>query len=288
MGVMPRWIVDAPTSIDFDDVTELHMRLVAGSVAVLATDERPSLSVSEISGCPLQVSHNHGVLTVSYETLSWEQLLWLRPQHDMAMAAVTVTVPASCSVRLGVISASALVCGLSSGAWVKGVSSEIILDGVTGDVEADTVSGSLEARDTDGAIRFTSVSGNLTLADGMVTRLDADSINGQIAADVTLATAGSVRVGTIVGDVTLRLPADSDMRVRLHSASGLVHSEFDSLRTAMSPASHTVSGNVGAGSGNVSVNSVSGTVTLLRRPERRTPPRSQAPRAEAGMESETR
>jgi hypothetical protein len=283
---MPRWTVDAPTSIDFDDVAELRMRLIAGSVAVLATDERPSLSVSEISGRPLQVSHDHGALTVSYETLSWERLLWLKPLHDTA--AVTVTVPASCPVQLGVISASALVCGLSSGARVKGVSSEIILDGVTGDVEADTVSGSLEARDTDGAIRFTSVSGNLTLADGMVTRLGADSINGQIAADVTLATAGSVHVGTIAGDVTLRLPTDSDMRVRLHSTSGRVHSEFDSLRTAMSPASHTVSGNVGAGSGNVSVNSVSGAVTLLRRPERRTPPRGQAPRAEAGMESETR
>jgi hypothetical protein len=283
---MSRWTVDAPTSIDFDDVTALHMRLVAGSVAVLATDERPSLTVSEISGCPLQVSHDRGALTVSYETLSWERLLWLKPLHDTA--AVTVTVPAGCPAQLGVTSASALVCGLSSGAWVKGVSSEITLDGVTGDVEADTVSGSLEARDTDGAIRFTSVSGNLTLADGMVTRLDADSINGQVTADVTLAAAGIVRVSTIAGDVTLRLPAESDTQVRLHSTSGRVHSEFDSLRAAMSPASHTVSGNVGAGSGNVSVNSVSGAVTLLRRPERRTPPRGQTPRAEAGMESETR
>jgi hypothetical protein len=283
---MPHWTVDAPRSLDFDDVTALYVRLIGGSVAVLATDERPSASVTEVCGRPLQVSYDRGVLTISYESLSWERLLWLNPLNDTA--AVMVTVPASCPVQLGVISASALVCGLSSGAQVKGVSGEITLDGVAGDVEADTVSGSLEARDSDGAIRFTSVSGDLTLASGLVSRLDADSINGQVAADVALAAAGGIRVGTIAGDVTLRLPADSDARVRLHSTSGRVRSEFDSLRTAMSPASHTVSGNVGAGSGNVSVNSVSGAVTLLRRPERQTSPRGQAPRAGAGMESETR
>jgi hypothetical protein len=283
---MPRWTVDAPTSLDFDHVTALHVRLIGGTVAVLATDERPALSVTEICGRPLRASYDRGTLTVSYETLSWERLLWLSPLNDTA--AVTVTVPAQCPVQLGVISASALVCGLSSGAQVKGVSGEIALDGVAGDVEADTISGSLEARDTDGTIRFTSVSGGLTLADGMVSRLDADTVNGQIAADVTLAAAGGIRVGTIAGDVTLRLPCDSDARVRLHSTSGRVRSEFDSLRAVMSPASHTVGGNVGAGSGNVSVNSVSGAVTLLRRPERRTSPRSQAPRAGAGMESETR
>jgi hypothetical protein len=283
---MPRWTVDAPTSIDFDDVTELHVRLIGGTVAVLATDERPSLAVTEACGRPLLVGYDHGTLTISYEVLSWERLLWLKPLNDTA--AVTVTVPAHCPVQLGVISASALVCGLSSGAQVKGVSGEITLDGVTGDVEADTVSGSLEARDTDGALRFTSVSGDLTLAGGLVSRLEADNINGQVAADVALAAAGSIRVSTISGDVTLRLPSDSDAGVRLHSTSGRVRSEFDSLRTAMSPESHTVSGNVGAGSGNVSVNSVSGAVTLLRRPERRTSPRGQAPRAGAGMESETR
>jgi hypothetical protein len=284
---MPRWTVDAPTSLDFDHVAALQVRLTGGTAAVLATDERPALSVTEICGRPLRVSYDQGTLTVSYETLSWERLLWLSPLNDSA--AVTVTVPANCPVQLGVISASALVCGLSAGAQVKGVSGGITLDGVAGNVDADTVSGSLEARDTNGAIRFMSVSGDLTLADGVVSRLDADTINGQIAADIMLAAAGGIRVGTIAGDVTLRLPSDSDARVRLHSTSGRVRSEFDSLRTAMSPASHTVSGNVGAGSGNVSVNSVSGAVTLLRRPpERRTSPRGQAPRAGAGMESETR
>jgi hypothetical protein len=284
---MPRWTVDAPTRLDFDDVTALQVRLIDGTVAVLATDDSPSIVVSDIKGRPLQVSYDSGALTVGYEVLSWERLLdWLKPVHDTA--AVTITVPADCPIQLGVVSASAVVCGLSSGAAVKGVSGEITLDGVAGHVQADTISGALEGRDVDGTVCFKSVSGGLTLADGALTRLEADNINGQIAADVSLAATGAMRISTISGDVTVRLPADSDARVRLHSTSGNVRSEFDTLRSAMSPGSHTVSGNLSDGSGNVSVNSVSGAVTLLRRPGRRTTPRAEPPRTEAEMESETR
>lgn len=286
---MPHWTVDAPASLDFDAVTALRVRLIAGSVAVIATDDRPSVVVSDISGRPLQIGHEDGALTIAYdyEKLSWERLLdWLNPVHDTA--AVTVTVPAGCPVQLGVVSASAVVCGLSAGASVRGVSGEITLDGVTGDVQAETVSGALEGRDVDGAVRFKSVSGGLTLADGSLALLEAENVSGQISADVTLADDGDVRISTISGDVTVRLPADSDAAVRLRSTGGNVRSEFDSLRAATPYWSHTVSGNVGDGSGNVSVTSVSGAVTLLRRSQRRTTPRTETPRAEAGMESETR
>lgn len=286
---MPHWTADEPTSIDFDEVTALRVRLIAGTVAVMATDDRPSVVVSDVSGRPLQVSHEDGTLTIAYdyERLSWERLLdWLKPPHDTA--AVTVTVPSDCPVQLGVVSASAVVCGLSAGASVKGVTGDITLDGVAGEVQAETVSGPLEGRDVDGTVRFKSVSGDLTLADGSLSLLEADSVSGQVSADVALAGAGIVRIGTISGDVTVRLPADSDAAVRLHSTTGNASGEFDSLHPAMPYWSHTVSGNVGEGSGKVSVNSVSGAVTLLRRPGRRTTPRTETPRAEAGMESETR
>lgn len=286
---MPHWTVDEPTSLDFDEVTALRMRLIAGSVAVMATGDRPSVVVSDISGRPLQVGHEGGTLTIAYdyEKLSWERLLdWLMPPQDTA--AVTVTVPADCPVQLGVVSASAVVCGLGAGASLKGVSGDITLDGVSGDVRAETVSGPLEGRDVDGTVRFKSVSGDLTLADGSLSLLEADSVSGQISADVALAGAGVLRVGTISGDVTVRLPAGADAAIRMHSTTGNVRSEFDSLRLATPYWSHTVSGNVGEGSGKVSVNSVSGAVTLLRRPWRRTAPRTETPRAEAGMESETR
>lgn len=261
---MTRWTVDAPTVLDFDAVNELNVRLMGGTVAVLASDHRPSLVVSELSGRPLIVSHSDGILTVSYESLSWDGLLgFLKPRQDSA--AVTITVPADCKIQLGVLSASAVISGLRSGASIRGMSGDITLEGTTGDVAAETMSGELAACDIDGTIHLKSMSGGLTLAGGLLDALDATTMSGQITADVTLRATGSVHVSTMSGDVTLRLPAESDARVRLQSTSGRVRTEFESLRTARAPASHTVSGNVGAGTGHVSVTTMSGAVTLLRR-----------------------
>lgn len=279
---MAHWTVDKPTSIDFDQVSQLRVRLLTGAVAVLATDDVPSLTVSSISRQPLQVTCEDGVLTIGYEELSWEGLLeWLRPKRYSA--DITVAVPARCPIQLGVVSASAVVSGLTAGASVKGVSGEITLDGLTGDVKAHTVSGTLLARDLDGAVRFNTVSGALTLAGGDITKLSAETVSGDVAADVSLAGPADLRVTTVSGEVTLRLPADADAQVRLRSTSGKVRTEFDSLRTAKSPGSHHVSGNLGAGSGNVSASSVSGAITLLRRV-----PVGKASHAGMKMESETR
>lgn len=283
---MPSWTVETPVSMDFDDVAELNVRLIGGTVAVLATGDRPALAVSEIKGRPLHVEHEDGRLTVSYETLTWERLLdFLKPLQDKA--AVTVTVPAGCPIQLGVVSASALVSGLTAGASVKGVSGDITLDGLTGDVRANTVSGELLARDLDGTVRFASVSGALTLADSAIGSLCAESVSGQVTADITLDAEGGLQVSTVSGDVTLRMPADADAAVQLNSMAGKVRSEFDSLQFTKMPGTQNVSGNVGAGTGQVAVNTVSGAITLLRRPGRRTSPRAGTPHAQAGTESET-
>ncbi len=268
---MAQWTIEAPTSLDFDDVTGLRVRLIAGSVAVVATNGKPSLNVSSITGDPLTVTHEDGMLTIAHENLTWDGLLkWLRPQRHAA--TVTITVPRKCPTQVGVVSATAVMSGISARTSVKSVSGEITLDGVTGDVDANTVSGALEAQGINGKLNFNTVSGDLTVADGWLERLDANAVNGDVTADIDLDPMGGMQVTTVSGEVTLRLPAEADARVHLHSVSGEVRSEFAELRYASAPASHRVSGNLGAGSGNVSVTTMSGRVILLRRAERRTTP----------------
>ena len=267
MGGMSQWTIDAPTCLEFDDVTGLRVRLVGGSVAVLATDGRPSLNVSSIEGEPLNVTYQGGVLTIAHENLTWEGLLkWLRPQRQSA--AVTVTVPRKCPTQVGVVSATAVMSGIASRASVKSVSGGITLDGVAGDVDANTVSGAVEAQGINGRLNFRTVSGDLTLADGWLERLDASVVSGDVTADVDLDPLGGMQVTTVSGEVTLRLPAEADARVNLHSVSGDVRSEFTELRRSSAPASRSVSGSLGAGSGQVSVTTMSGRVMLLRRAER--------------------
>ena len=266
---MAHWTIEAPTSLDFEDVTGRRVRLIAGSVAVLATDGTPSLDVASVSGDPLDVTYEDGVLTVTHENLTWEGLLkWLRPHRPSA--AVTVSVPRNCPVQVGVVSATAVLSAISARASVKSVSGEITLDGLSGDVDANTVSGALEAQGINGKLNFNTVSGDLALAEGWLERLDVNSVSGDVTADVDLDPLGGMHVTTVSGEVTLRLPAEADARVHLHSMSGGVRSEFGELRSISGPASRTVSGSLGAGSGHVSVNTMSGRVMLLRRAERRT------------------
>ena len=282
---MPHWTIEAPTSLDFDDVTWLRVRLISGSVAVLATDGQPSLDVASVTGDPLQVTHEDGVLTIAHDNLTWEGLLnWLRPQRHSA--SVTVSVPRTCPTQLGVVSASAVMCGINAKASVKSFSGEITLDGVTGDVDANTVSAELEAQGVNGKLNFNTVSGDLTLADGWLERLDANAVSGDVTADVDLDPLGSMHVTTVSGEVTLRLQAEADARVHLHSMSGDVRSEFSELRPSSAPASRNVSGSLGAGSGHVSVTTMSGRVMLLRRTEHRNAPRGAGTGHEPDNENE--
>jgi hypothetical protein len=266
---MAHWTVDAPTSLDFDEVTELRVRLIAGAVAVLACDGKPTLDVGNVTGEPLSVTYEDGTLTITHENLTWEGLLkWLRPQRHSA--TVTVTVPRTCPTQVGVVSATAVISSLSGRASVRSVSGGITLDGLTGDVDAHTVSGALEAQGINGKLNFNTVSGDLTLAEGWLERLDANTVSGDVTADIDLDPLGGMQVTTVSGEVTLRLPAKADARVHLHSMAGDVRSEFPELRRSQAPASHSVSGSLGAGSGHVSVTAMSGRVMLLRRGERGT------------------
>jgi hypothetical protein len=257
---MTRWTIDSPTTLDFDGVVALRVRVIGGSAAVLATEDRPRLRVTEISGKPLLVTHEAGILTITYEDLSWDGVLnWLRPQRHFAN--ITVTVAKDCPTQVGVVSATAVVSGLVASTSLKSVSGDITLDGVTGPVDANTVSGSVEAQGLAGNVVFHSVSGDLTVADGLVGRLDARTVSGRVTADVELRPDNEMRVGTISGDVAIRLPAETGTKAELRSASGRMNSEFGGLDSGPK----TLSGTLGDGSGHLSVTTMSGNVTILQR-----------------------
>ena len=173
-----------------------------------ATGDRACLDIASRDRPAAAGEHEDGTLTVSYEDLSWDGLLgWLRPHRTAA--DITITVPKDCPVQLGVVTASAIVSGISAATSVKSVSGDITLDGVTGAVDARTVSGDIEAQGLGGTIAFNSVSGDLTLADGSVDRLEAKTVSGRVTADIDLAQGAALRVTTVSGPVAIRLPADA-------------------------------------------------------------------------------
>jgi hypothetical protein len=261
---MPRWTIDSPRTLDLPDIAAFRIRVVSGSVAVLASQDPPSLDVASLTGQPLVVTHEAGILTITYEDLQPSGVLgWLHPHKHSA--DITVMVPSGCPVNVGVVNASTIVSGISANISAKSVSGDITLDGVTGSVDAKTVSGDVEARGIDGDLTFNSVSGDLTLVDGAVRRLAARTLSGQVTADLDVPDGGRLRVSTVSGQVSVRVPASASARVDLRSTSGRLRSGFGEIKTGPGAGPAAMSGSLGSGSASISLSSMTGDVTLLAR-----------------------
>ncbi|MEU0245291.1 DUF4097 family beta strand repeat-containing protein [Streptomyces sp. NPDC006235] len=272
---MSEWSVAEPTKLTFDEpVSELHVRLVDGTVNVVGTDEGSArLEVSEIQGPPLVVTQQGGTLTVAYEDLPWKGFLkWLDRKGWRRSAIVSVAVPASTRVELGVVGAAAVLSGIEGRAVVKGVTGDTTLVALSGPVRADTVSGNLEAQDVTGDLRFNSVSGDLTVVEGSSSSVRADSVSGSMIVDLDPDGPTDVRLTSVSGEIAIRLPDPADAEVEANTASGAISNAFDDLRVQGQWGAHKITGRLGAGNGKLRATTVSGSIALLRRPAREDEP----------------
>ncbi|MER7716576.1 DUF4097 family beta strand repeat-containing protein [Streptomyces flaveolus] len=266
---MSEWSVAEPRKLTFDEsVSELHVRIVNGTVNVVGTDEGSArLEVSEIEGPPLIVTHRDGTLTVAYEDLPWKGFLkWLDRKGWRRSAVVSLAVPARTRVEVGVVGAAAVVSGIDAGTEVKGVSGDTTLVGLAGPVRADTVAGNLEAQALTGDLRFNSVSGDLTVVEAG-SSVKADSVSGSMIVDLDAADGPTdISLTSVSGEIAIRLPQPADAEVEANTASGTVSSAFEDLRVTGQWGAKRITGRLGAGNGRLKATTVSGSIALLRRP----------------------
>ncbi|MGW6796200.1 DUF4097 family beta strand repeat-containing protein [Streptomyces chartreusis] len=272
---MPEWSVAERRKLTFDEpVSELHVRIVNGTVNVVGTDEGSArLEVSEIEGPPLVVTQQDGTLTVAYEDLPWKGFLkWLDRKGWRRSAVVSLAVPADTRVEVGVVGAGAVVSGIRGPSVVKGVTGDTTLVGLSGQVRADTVSGNLEAQAVTGDLRFNSVSGDLTVVEGSGSAVKADSVSGSMIIDLDPGGPTDVRLTSVSGEIAIRLPAPADADVEANTASGTISNAFEGLRVHGQWGAHKITGRLGDGTGKLRATTVSGSIALLRRPPREEEP----------------
>ncbi|WP_395573314.1 DUF4097 family beta strand repeat-containing protein [Streptomyces sp. BK79] len=266
---MSEWSVAEPRKLTFDEsLSELHVRVVNGTVNVVGTDQGSArLEVSEIEGPPLVVTHRDGVLTVAYEDLPWQGFLkWLDREGWRRSATVSLAVPTGTRVEVGVVGAAAVVSGLDGHTEVKGVTGDTTLVGLAGPVRADTVAGSVEAQALTGDLRFKSVSGDLTVVEAG-SRVRADSVTGSMIVDLDPASGPTdISLTSVSGEIAIRLPQPADAEVEANTASGTVSSAFEDLRVGGQWGAKRITGRLGAGNGRLKATTVSGSIALLRRP----------------------
>ncbi|MFF0460044.1 DUF4097 family beta strand repeat-containing protein [Streptomyces mexicanus] len=283
---MSEWSVGEPAKLTFDEpVTQLNVRIVQGTVNVVGTDEATArLEVSAIDGPPLVVTQQGGTLTVAYEDLPWKGFLkWLDRKGWRRSAVVSLAVPASTRVEVGVVGAAAVVSGIDGATEVKGVSGDTTLVGLTGPVRADTVSGSVEAQALSGDLRFNSVSGDLTVVEGAGSSVRADSVSGSMIVDLDSAGRPTdVSLTSVSGEIAIRLPHPVDTQVEANTASGAVSNAFEDLRVGGQWGAKRITGRLGTGRGRLKATTVSGSIALLRRPPTEDEPWEAAPDASPG------
>lgn len=264
------WAIAEPRKLTFDEpVTALSVRIVNGTVNVVGTDEPTArLEVSDIEGPPLIVTQQDGVLTVSYEDLTWQSMLkWLDRKGWHRRAVVSLAVPAGSTVEVGVVGAGAFVSGVRGRTAVRGVTGDTTLVGLAGPVGAETVSGNVEAQAVTGDLRFHSVSGDLTVVEGSGASVKAESVSGSMVLDLdSTGSPTDVRLATVSGELAIRLPHPADARVEANTASGSVSNGFEDLRVSGQWGAKKITGTLGSGTGTLRATTISGSIALLRRP----------------------
>ena len=264
------WTVDSPQVIDIEEaVRELSVHLIAGHVDVVTVDDPQSarVEVRDIEDAPLFISVENGALVIRHEKMTWDGILGriiTTGHRERRRAVVSVAVPAECSTRIGVVSASAVVAGLSGPVSVRCVSGDVVLDEVTSEVDVESVSGDIEARGLNGGLSLRTVSGGLTVVDGQSGVVRAKSVSGDVALDLH-ANSVDIDVTTVSGDVMVRLPGETGATVDLASTSGDLACAFDGLSLQKKPGSRRLSGSIGDGAGALRGRTVSGRVALLTR-----------------------
>lgn len=226
-----KWLIDGPKTIEIDGIRSLRVGLVAGHVDVLAHDEPVvRVEVHSVSGKDLRITADGERLEIDHAQLSWEN--WLDVFRNFrpgaARADVSILVPRDVSLKLGVVSATALVSGLQEDADLSTVSGDLSTDGVAGDLQLNSVSGELTARNHYGKIVAHTVSGDIT-ATGTVLGFTSDGVSGNVFLDLA-EIPDLIKVNTVSGDVTARLEPTTPTSYSIATVSGKLQLDDASIR----------------------------------------------------------
>ena len=129
-----------------------------------------------------------------------------------------MTVPRDVALRFGVVSASALITGLTEDASVSTVSGDVVIDNVYGDLQLNGVSGEISVRNHYGKIKAKTISGDITAA-GQIMGFTGETVSGDIFLDVT-GTPDEIRASTVSGNVTARLESGVPAQYKINTVSG--------------------------------------------------------------------
>jgi DUF4097 and DUF4098 domain-containing protein YvlB len=261
-----KWLVQPGESrtIDVEVVRTLKVGLLGGQIDIIGHDEPGArVEVHTVEGRDLKITIDGDRLEIDHPQLRWDNFIEVfSSMRSSAKADISVLVPRDVALKFGVVSASALISRLTTDARLSTVTGDVVVDGLTGDIELNSVNGELSARDHTGRIVAHTVTGDVT-ATGEIRRFSVDGVSADVMVDIA-GTPDEIQINTVSGNSTIRLPEALGARYRVNTVSGKV--QLDNI-TVVGHAGKGYTGTSGSLDGSwveVSVNSVSGDVAVLR------------------------
>jgi len=224
-----KWLVDGEKTIDIENIRKLKVALIAGQVNIIGHDEPGArVEVHSVSGRELKVTVDGDTLEIDHPQLRWDNFIDVfKSFKGSARAHISVMVPRDVALKFGVVSASALISGLTEDASISTVSGDVVVDNVYGDLQLNSVSGEIAVRSHYGSINAHTISGDVTAA-GEIMKYKSDSVSGDVFLDIT-GTPDEVTVSTVSGDVTTRLAPGVPAQYKINTVSGRLQLDDSSV-----------------------------------------------------------
>lgn len=195
-----------------------------------------------------------------------------------------IRVPESSSIQFAGVSGQVDFETLRGNLDVSTVSGKIVAKKIAGNMTIRSLSGDIDIRESQGRVEarssggrisaqldganheFNSGSGDITLVLGTIERLKASSINGNIEVSARLAETGEIQLESVNGDCQLTLPDSISAQINARTGpGGIIINELDGKHaTEIFPATKRLSTTLGAGTGRISAESVTGDIRLQR------------------------
>jgi DUF4097 and DUF4098 domain-containing protein YvlB len=225
-----KWLVDGEKIIDIDMVRKLKVGLVAGQVNIIGHDEPGArVEVHSVSGRDIKVTIDGDTLEIDHPQLRWDNFIDVfKSFSGTAKAHLSITVPRDVALKFGVVSASALITGLTEDASISSISGDVVIDGLYGDLQLNSVSGEISVRNHYGNIVSHSISGDI-MATGEIMKFTGDTVSGEVFLDIT-GTPDEVRVNTVSGNVTARLADGVAAQYKINTVSGRLQLDDAQIR----------------------------------------------------------
>jgi DUF4097 and DUF4098 domain-containing protein YvlB len=263
---LEKWLVVPGQSkvIDLAVVRRLKVTLIGGKVDIVGHDEPGArVEVHAVSGKELRISMDGDSLEIDHPQLRWDNFIDVFSSfRGSAKADISVMVPRDVAVKLGVVSAEALVSNLTAGARLSTVSGDIVVDGVSGPLDLNGVNGEFSVRDHTGSVSVHTVTGETT-ASGRIDRFTLDGVSGDVFLDLA-GTPDAVNTNTVNGNVMLRLGSDVPARYLLNTVSGTLQVDDHTIRRSFGKGYEGSFGDLAGSWLELRANSVSGDISVVR------------------------